>query len=372
MILLLPLFLSFILYILNEKNDIIVLYSIINIIIYNILISIGINIVCIYILIILIYWLINDNNKLYSLLFIISSILIFYSNSLYSLFISIELISLIMVTYINFYIQNKYYGILYYLFSSIFTGIFILSLGYIYLGYNLGYYLIILIFIYKLGLAPLHILIPKIYNNLSIKKLIFIDILCKYLNLFIFYRLFISISINLSYIILISIIISTLLTLKETNLLNILIYSSIINYSLILILINNFNIFFIYLIHYIFISLIFFYLITYYNLFYSINNSYYILLWFLLSMNLIGIPPFIGFWIKFYILYLLILSLNYYLLIIILFSFILLSLVYIRILLNFYINTQSIKFTIFNINTFNSHFISILINLLFFPILFIG
>jgi len=372
MILLLPLLLSFILYVLNEKGEYTILYTTLIIILYNILISIGINLIKIYILLILIYWLINEENNLYSIIYLISTLLIFYSNSLYSIFISIELISLLMVTYINLYIQNRYFGILYYLFSSIFTALFILALGYLYIGVNIAYYLIILIFIYKLGLPPFHILIPKIYGNLSIKKVIFLDILNKYLILHILYRLLITTSINLHPILGVSIILGTLLSLNEFNLLNIYIYSSTVNYSFLLILINNYTLFYLYLFNYILMSLLFLYLISYLYLHYSVEGGYYLFLWLILFLNLIGIPPLIGFWIKFYLLYILLLNLNYSLLILILTSLLLLSFVYIRLFLNYYINTNKISISsIINKDNFNSHIISSITTLLLFPIFFI-
>ena len=372
MILLLPLILSFILFILNEKREYTVLYRVLSIILYNILISIGLNLIKMYILLILLYWLINEKDNLYGIIYLLSVILIFYSNSLYSIFISIELLSLLMVTYINLYIQNRYFGILYYLFSSIFTALFILSLGYLYIGVNVAYYLIILIFLYKLALPPFHILVPKIYSNLSIKKIFFIDILGKYLVLHIFYRLLISTSLNLNVILIISLILGTLLSLNESNILNIYIYSSIVNYSVLLLLINDFTLFYMYLFNYLIMSIIFLYLISYLYLHYSVEGGYYLLFWFILFINLIGIPPLIGFWIKFYLLYTLILNLSYTFLILLLTSLLLLSVVYIRLFLNYYINTDKISISsIINKDSLNSHIISVLISLLIYPIFFI-
>ena len=375
MILLLPLLLSFCIYILLESTNnnilyenLIVKYTTIIIILFNIFsISIGKNPLIIVIMIIICYWLLNEPNKndLYTIFFIITSIFIFYANSLYGFFISIELISFIMITFINLYIQNKYPGILYYLFSGLFTALFIFSLGYLYLGYNIAYSLISLVFIWKLGLGPLHILMPNIYNELSPLNILFIDIICKYLLFYSFYRLLISISINLYFILIISIILGTLLSFNEYNLLNILVYSSITNYGLMFILINNLNLLFLYLIFYSFMVIIYLYLIIHFYIHYSINNSFYIFIWFLLIMNLIGIPPFNGFNIKLYLLIILITNNSYFFILCILSSIFILSCVYIRILLSFFMNDKVLYFK--NKNFYNTHFITSLIILLSFP-----
>ena len=392
MILILPLFFSWIMLIMQGRNNInnnenifssiISKYAGLISLIYLFNITIGLNYFQVGILILVLYWLFNDkesdinkkSNKfinviyLYALLFLMSTIFIFYSSSILALFVSIELISFLMITFINLYIQDKYPGILYYLFSGLFSAFFILSLGYLYMGYTIAYSFLSLVFIWKLGLGPLHILMPHIYNSLSPKKIIFIDIICKYLLFYIFSRLIISIPINLNFIALTTIIIGSILILKEYNLLNILVYSSITNYGLLLISMSETMIFFIYLIFYSFMVIIYLYLITHVWILYSFktNGNWYIILWFILLLNMIGIPPLTGFWIKFYLLQLLIINESYLILFIILLSLILLSSVYIRILLGFIINDKIID--IHNNNIVHSHFISSLIILLSFPI----
>ncbi len=382
MILLLPLSYLFIILILEknlkENQSILLLiskYSVLLNYIYLLNISIGINYFQIGIYILIFYWLSNnkENNYIeiiyiYLLLFLISTILIFNASSLLSLFISIEYISFLMITFINLYIQNKYPGIIYYLFSGLFSAIFILSLGYLYMGYTIAYSLISLVFIFKLGLGPLHILMPYIYNSLSPKKILFIDIISKYILFYIFNRLIISIPINLQFISLITIIIGSILILKEYNLLNILVYSSITNYGLLIISMSENSIFFIYLIFYSFMVIIYLYLITHIWILYSFKskNNWYIILWSILLLNMIGIPPLTGFFIKFYLLQLLFINESYFILFIILLSLLFLSSIYIRILLGFIINEKIIK--IHNNNIIYSHFISSLIILLSFPI----
>lgn len=355
----------------NECDEIISKYGVLILLIYILNISIGINHYELIIILLLLYWLLNDNkslNSIYGILFLMSMIFIFNANSLYGVFISIELISFIMITYINLYIQDKYPGILYYLFSGLFSALFILSLGYLYMGYTIAYTILSLVFIWKLGLGPLHILMPYIYNSLSPKRILFIDIICKFLLFYIFSKLIITIPINLYFISIISLIIGVLSALKDYNLLNILIYSSISNYGLLLMIIKYNNIFFIYLMFYSFMTLIYLYLITHIWILYSFNNNYYIFLWFILIINMIGVPPLTGFWIKLYLLYILVLNYNYLILFIVLFALLLLSSVYIRILLTFIINNNLNNMDLYNNNIFHSHFISSLILSLTFPI----
>jgi len=378
MIILLPLLLSLILSILKEdKEKIISLYSLYILNFYYLNISYGNNLIKILFIILIIYWLTTitrtfdseNTTNLFSLYIIIGSIFVFNTNSIYSYFISLELITFINIIYINIYIQDKNIGIIYYLFSGLFSALLIFSFGYLIMGYYIAYSFIIIIFIWKLNLIPFHILMPLIYNNISPKLIFYLDIPSKMLILFLLYKLILSIFINLQFIIIINIIVSTIIILMENNLFNILIYSSLINYSIILIFIqyNYFHFFFIYILFYSFMILIFLYLIIYKYIFYSFTNPFYILFWSLLLFNFIGIPPFMGFYIKLIPLYILILHNKILLTILFIISFILISFIYLKILGSFIINNN---FSIHNIsNNFQlTHFISSLLILLSFPI----
>jgi NADH:ubiquinone oxidoreductase subunit 2 (subunit N) len=93
-----------------------------------------------------------------------------------------------IIIIINLYIQDQYLGILYYLFSSLFSALLLLSLGYFYLGSIIGFKFFYIILIAKIGLIPFHILLPNIYNNLSPKIILLIDIPYKLILFYIFYR----------------------------------------------------------------------------------------------------------------------------------------------------------------------------------------
>jgi hypothetical protein len=95
--------------------------------------------IIIYVILLVLYSIvgIGENTTLIMLggLFLIGSYLSIISTSMISLFISIEVLSFTIIIIINLYIQDQYPGIIYYLISGIFTGLFILSLGYLYIGY---------------------------------------------------------------------------------------------------------------------------------------------------------------------------------------------------------------------------------------------
>jgi NADH:ubiquinone oxidoreductase subunit 2 (subunit N) len=377
MIIILPILLSLIISILkNDKEKIISVYSIYILIFYLINISYGNNILYILFVILILYWLntINYNNSnLFSLYILIGGILVFNTNSIYSYFISIELITFIGMIYINIYIQDKNIGIIYYLMSGLFSSIFIFSFGYLVMGYYIGYSFIILIFIWKLNLIPFHILMPSIYNNLSPKLIFYIDIPTKILILYLLYKIVLSININFFFIIIINIIITTIIIIIENNLINILIYSSLLNYSLILIFIqyNYYNYFLIYLIFYSFMILIYLYLIIfkYISINFSFYNPFYILIWSLLIFNLIGIPPFMGFYIKLLPLSIILNHGEYLIAILLIICFILISFIYLKILGSFIFINGNYKTNLYIKTKSNYyHFISSLIVLLSFPI----
>lgn len=374
MIIIIPLLISLFFSIFKDEDKIISLYSLSLILFYHISLSVqGLNTLHILVIILLIYWLISthiNNINFFTLTLAISSIFVFNSNSLYGYFLSVELTSFLIMVFINLFVLHKRPGIIYFLFSGLFSALFIFSCGYLSMGYHISYSFITLVFLWKLNLVPFHYLIPSIYNNISTKLIFFIDIPSKILLFFLFFRIILSIPINLFFFIFLSLFIGTIAALIDKNLINILIYSSLTNYGLILILIqyNNWNSFVFYIIFYSFMVLIYLFLILFKSIDRTFFNYTYIIFWTLLLFNLIGIPPFIGFYIKLLPLYLLINNLSLFFTIIIIFIILILSSVYLKILASLLMTTKNKIFIISSRDFSLSHFISSLLILLSFPL----
>ena len=388
MIIILPFIFSIIFFILTEnanknasfnRNVIILEFGILSLIILNLNIISNISSLIIIILSLFLLYYSNytgHNEIILPMIFLLGSILGLLSTSLFSFFISIEMLSFTMIIIINLYIQDQYPGIIYYLLSGILSAILILSLGYIYLDpTNLwGYKLLYLVIIGKLGLIPFHILLLRIYNNISLNIILLIDIPYKFILFIFLYRIY-SHAINFNYIILLCIIIGSIGSLYCNNLLNILVYSSLFHYGLICLLISyqHWDYFLYYLIIYMIMTIIYLNLITSKWINYQyVNNYIYSFIWFLLIMNLIGIPPLQGFFIKLYPLYLIISqSKSYIFFIIITLGVLLLTYTYLRILLSLIIKSNNnIHLNIINNNYYFNHFISSLIIFITIPLLF--
>lgn len=382
MIILLPFLVSIVLYLLVEEDNII-LYSIFSLIIIslnNLILTSEIIIIIILSLVILLYTIYQNQNKILGMIFLLGSILGILSTSLISFFISIEMLSFTMIILINLYIQDQYPGIIYYLLSGILSALLILSLGYIYIDpINLyGYKIFYVVIIGKLGLIPFHILLIRIYNNISLNIILLLDIPYKFILFIFLYRIY-NININLNLFILLSIIIGSLGSLYYNNLLNILVYSSLFHYGLIMTLLSyqHWDYFLYYLIIYMIMVIIYLFLITSKYINYTILSSdSYTFIWFLLIINLIGVPPLQGFFIKLYPLYLLIYNYSFITFIIIVLGVLLLSYTYLRILLSLIIKDSKKMdhevinhfFNIKNQNPFFSHFISSLIIFISIPL----
>lgn len=370
MIYIIPLLMSIGLFILKEDTDILI-YSIISLML--IILSMSNQEITILLLIdtLCLYWIFRSGNQkiliMLGSLMILGGYLSILSTSLISLFVSIEILSFTQIIIINLYIQDQYPGILYYLLSGLFTGIFILSLGYIYIGYQIAYKLIIIVFIFKLGLIPFHILLPLIYLNLSTNNIFIIDIPYKIILFYILIKLNITLPLSYIYFLLFF---SSLASLKYKNLIYIMIYSSIFNYAIILTIINlsNPSVFIYYILNYSIFVLIYIYLLTNYFINKEIFHSYYLYLWGVVIFNLLGIPPLAGFFIKFYALLLFGHHQLYLLLIIFLLSSLIFSYTYLRILITMLMSSN--KYLIINTNPYWSNLISILISFISFPLFF--
>lgn len=363
-----PLLIAFLIYIIYEDKYILK-YGILSLLFWLLTINeINNEIILLSILSILIYYYINLNNEntiyLLSSLFLIGSYLNITSTTLISLFISIEILSFCSLILINFYINDKYMGIIYYLFYGIFTSILILSLNYIYMGNIIGLSLLKIVFIFKLGLVPFHNIIPNIYKNISLTKILLIDIIYKLNIFYVIYKL--NIEYNIWYIILL-LLFSSIASVNYKNLLNIMIYSSILNYSMILIILNIKSdwILWNYVYYYSMYVVIFIYLLTNYFINKQYPKSYYLWFWLILLFNLLGIPPFSGFIIKYYVLYYVLLNKLYVLLIFSVLSFIIFSYTYIRIIITMLISDS--EFIIYNDNIRYTNLLSILIIIISFP-----
>lgn len=180
--------------------------------------------------------------------------------------------------------------------------------NYIWYGYNLIHLFLLIVFFFKIGISPFHIWIPEIYLGLNLCSIIILSTLPKITTFIIWTRLILNNN-GLYYIILLSLIISCIGGLNQSNIKILFAYSSIYNFSIIIIglYINTYfslSYSFFYIIIYILTNLGLFIILNniYINKFSIIylnyiNNKYnYLLCIFIIS--LIGIPPFSGFLIK--------------------------------------------------------------------------
>lgn len=76
----------------------------------------------------------TNTNPLLGFIFLLGAFFTFLSTSMIALFISIEILSMTVLIVVNLYIQDQYCGILYYLYSGLFSALFVLSLVYLALG----------------------------------------------------------------------------------------------------------------------------------------------------------------------------------------------------------------------------------------------
>lgn len=187
-------------------------------------------------------------------------------------------------------------SLLYFILNSIFSFFFIFYL--INLNNNNICYYINFIMLYKIGIFPFFIWVSDVYNGLSFNNIAILSILPKFIFFLILYKIN---YIDFSSLALISILIACILGLNQINIKRILAYSSIINLSIILILmLKNGMISFYYLIIYSF------FLIPILNLLdknfiisYAkgyLNFNFFIIIFSIITIS--GIPPLAGFFLK--------------------------------------------------------------------------
>ena len=247
----------------------------------------------------------------------------------------------------NFTLESAFKYLIY---SSIITGIFLFSISLIYNStgctnyyslelfnwyyvsnqylYYLGFFLMIITLLMKIGLAPFHYWLVDIYDGAPMPITFFLIFLPKIIYFFIFICLILFFIVDLYYIwvwifllfFLLSIIIGTFGALYQLKLKRIIIFSSISNsgFFLIPLIINNYyslTFLFYFIIIYSFNLVGFFYILylfqnyTNFRLFknlINLNNLFYIQPIFSLAFltflfSLAGLPPLAGFFPKFYL-----------------------------------------------------------------------
>ncbi len=264
---------------------------------------------------------------------------------------------------------------------------------YIYIFFFLALFFFICGFFFKLGAVPFHWWVSDVYEGSPTIIMMIFSIFPKIVLLFLlikfyFYLFFFEFNLNNFFLIigLFSIVIGGINAMYQLKIKRFLAYSTIVNIGYILIALSIFSLegmfsSIFYLFCYLFSVFIFFWFFLFFRKnkkieFFYLNElsliSYNLLLLFFISIlffSFIGLPPFMGFFGKFFIYLNLLFQFNYFILIVLLIFSVIIGFYYLRIIrflyfYNFIIEKKNITF--FYINNFFILFIYINIFFLFF------
>lgn len=260
----------------------------------------------------------------------------------------------------NIYIYDL--CIKYFLVNSFRSILFIFSSNFILYFNNIIFLIIInLIIIFKLGVIPFHFWFIDIIKTLNWLRCFVLSTWQKIIPFFILIFIFIQ-DIILFFVILRSIF-SIIFSINQIYLKKLYAYSSINHIRwLIISLIFRELIWLLYFFIYLIINFLIIIILKIFNinfimdLYYKFNLNYLKFFFIILIFSLGGLPPFLGFLIKWYIIYYLLFNYNFFILLILIFFSLIflyfyLRLLYINIFIN-YISFNLIKFFVLKLNYF--------------------
>lgn len=296
------------------------------------------------------------------LILFISPFLVISRNSWFSIWINIEFNLIIFIIYLiinNLYIYDL--CIKYFLINSFRSILFIFISNFILFYFNNYIFLIIinLRIILKLGIIPFHFWFIDLIKNLNWLRCFILSTWQKIIPFFIL--IFIYIQNLILLFIIIRGIFRIIITINQIYLKKIYAYSSINHICwIILSLIYRELIWLLYFLVYLFTNFILIFILKIFNinylidLFYKFNNKFIKFFFIILIFSLGGLPPFLGFLIKWYLIYYLINLNNFVILIILIFFSLIFLFYYLRILyINIFVihlNFNLIKFYLLKLN----------------------
>lgn len=300
---------------------------------------------------------VNYNGHIFLIFCVIGLLTIVHSNDFISLYLSLELTGISIYCILGNQINSKQMSeasLKYFILSAFSTGLFLFGTSVIYcfcgtinftnlhhylneLSFNtITYYLILmgLIFIYcsfllKLGIAPFHLWVMDVYAGSEYIIILFVTTIPKfayifilhYFTQFIFYQYSMVINLLLISVGILSICIGIFGAFYQTNIKQLIAFSAINNMGFILLnllVLSSFSLVYIYIFLYIYVILMFTLIISIINLYNYHSNKPIIFLKQLLNLlhykpaislilginiiSLAGLPPFYGFYMKFFIL----------------------------------------------------------------------
>nr|WLE71814.1 NADH dehydrogenase subunit 2 [Aphidius gifuensis] len=319
-------------------------------------------------------------NWLFIFMLFISPLLVISMNSWFSIWINMELNLMMFIVYLmlnNIYIYDL--CMKYFLVNSFSSMLFIFMMNFLLFYYNNMFFLMIIniSMMLKLGMMPFHFWFIDLMMNLNWISNLIISTWQKIIPFFIL--MFIYLQNLVLMFILISSIFSMIFSMNQIYLKKIYAYSSINHMCwLLMSLIFSELIWMMYFFIYVMINLLLMFMLKIFNinylmdLFYKFSNKYMKIFFMFLMFSLGGLPPFLGFIMKWYLIFYLINNYNFFILLILIFFSLIFLFFYLRMLyMNMFINytnfnlmkfyTIKLNFNIILIMNFMIMFLSIFV-----------